>query len=291
MFMVKQFFPSLLLLFALAGVLCLSGLANDGTNDKTTPRTNKTILPKNDIPKPEPNPPAVAAALLAETQAWAERADLWRLVARGETLAARVEIIAVKSNQLEAWVCGSYKICFSTRLMRDLSPDEQKAAFAHELGHLLIPRNYDAHPQLWEAQCDLFAATFLRDAEAVKQMLGALAADCANCSDQQHPPPRARAALVEYLSSTVIAKALKLDEFRGRSFAVNCKLKPRRVPQELQWLSFALQSPATKTPGPAPTPLPPQRVAQTTSELKKLNFTIEHQPVAEKSPTKTPNAR
>src|ERR1043166_4088375 len=84
-------------------------------------------------------------ALLEDTQAWIERANFWQLVARGETLSERVTVELVKSNQVEAWICGTEKICVSARLLHELSPEEQHAALAHEIGHLIIPRNYDAH--------------------------------------------------------------------------------------------------------------------------------------------------
>lgn len=272
--MVKPFFLALPLTLALLVGGCLA--APD--NDKAAPRASKA----------EPVLPAVSTALFEATQAWAARADLWRLVARGEALANRIELIPVKSNQLEAWVCGAQKICLSTRLLREFSPEEQQAVFAHELGHLLIPRGYDTHPQLWEAQCDLFAATYLRDAKAVQKMLNLLAADCAHCSDQQHPPPRARAALVEYFVGPLLVQVSRYDEFRQRSFAVNVKLNPRRVPQALQRLSFAVNGPATKALAASPKPkhlLPPP------PDLQRLNFAIQLQAAAAAGlakPTLTP---
>jgi hypothetical protein len=143
-----------------------------------------------------------------------------------------------------------------------LSPEQQQAVIAHEIGHLLIPRNYAAHPQLWEAQCDLFAATFLRDAELVKQLLGRLAADCANCSDYQHPKPHTRLLLLELFSSAVLAKIFKFDEFRGRSYAVHFQAKPGSVPEALRHLSFALP------------PVSAVSLRQRLEELKQLDFAI-----------------
>src|SRR6185369_15576172 len=59
----------------------------------------------------------LSAALLEDTQNWLRRTDLWNLVARGETLLGRAKIEVVRSNVVEAWVCGAEKICLSTRLV------------------------------------------------------------------------------------------------------------------------------------------------------------------------------
>lgn len=192
----------------------------------------------------EPALSGLPTALLDELQAWAKRVDFWQLVERGERLAARIEVRAVKSNALEAWVCGQTKICVSTRLLGEFQPSAQQAVIAHELGHLLIARNYAAHPQLWETQCDLFAVAFLRDAGQMKEMLIRLANDCPTCRDSAHPAPTARAALVERYSATALTKVLKFDEFRVRSYAVQYHQyqgKQRNVPSRLQQLDFAIK--------------------------------------------------
>lgn len=169
--------------------------------------------------------------LLNEVQAWTATVDFWKLVERGERLAARIEVLAVKSNALEAWVCGQTKVCISTRLLREFQPEAQQAVVAHELGHLLIARNYEAHPQLWEAQCDLFAVAFLRDEEQMKEMLLQLADECPNCRDREHPAPGARAALVERYSASALSRVLKFDEFRSRSYAVQYREKQGNTPK------------------------------------------------------------
>lgn len=248
--MLKQVFLPFLLA-VLAGAAA-TGLANDKTSARLPPKV-----------------PSKEAVLVDDTQAWAERADFWKIVARGEALAERIEVITVKSNSIEAWVCGPGKVCLSTRLLREFSADAQKAVIAHEIGHMLIPRNYAAHPQLWEAQCDLFAAMLLRDAQQVKQMLGSLVADCASCSDQLHPKPTTRLMLVERFADPVLAKVMKFDEFRGRSYAVQFRIKSGELPERLKQVSFALLSgiPTTYSPGKRP-------ARQTLDELKRLNFAV-----------------
>jgi hypothetical protein len=182
-----------------------------------------------------------AVALLEDTQSWLQRTNLWNLVARGETLRSSVKLEVVKSNQVEAWICGARKICLSTRLLEVFSPEEQQAVLAHELGHLLIPRSYEAHPQLWEAQCDLFAVALLRDMELVKQMLGTLGNDCRTCSDAEHPPPATRAALLDRLAATALTKVQLFDALRGHDFAVQFKPWKNRLPAELRRLNFAVK--------------------------------------------------
>lgn len=187
-----------------------------------------------------------AAALVEDTQSWLQRANLWQLVARGEALRGRVKIEVVKSNLVEAWVCGAQKICLSTRLLEVFSPAEQQAALAHELGHLLIPRSYEAHPQLWEAQCDLFAVALLRDMELVKQMLTTLGHDCRTCSDAEHPLPATRAALLDRLATIALHKVRLFDQLRGRDFTVQFKYRKPPLPAEWRRLNFALK-PRTQT--------------------------------------------
>jgi hypothetical protein len=255
--MIKQIFLSFSLALLLG--LCLPAAANDKTATRLATKSKRK----------EDTSMLVPLRLIEDTQAWSQRADFWRLVARGEELAERLEIIAIKSNLLEAWVCGPEKVCVSTRLLRELPPAEQEAVIAHEIGHLLIPRNYAAHPQLWEAQCDLFAATLLRDAQQVIQMLGTLAADCPNCSDAQHPKPEIRMQLVDLLSDAVLTKIVKFDEFRRRSYAVNYKIKPGHVPAELRQLSFALQPASTAAAVAAA-----QARQFKLEELKMLDFAI-----------------
>jgi hypothetical protein len=200
------------------------------------------------------------AALLEDTQSWLQRANLWNLVTRGESLLGRVKIEVVRSNLIEAWVCGEQKISVSTRLLDVLSPEEQQAALAHEIGHLLIPRSYEAHPQLWETQCDLFAVALLRDVELVKQMLGKLGNDCRNCSDAEHPPPATRAALLDRLASVALTKVQSFDELRGRGFVIQLKQWQSRLPAELRRLNFAVKARA-------------QTVEQW-DELQALNFQL-----------------
>jgi hypothetical protein len=265
--MLKQIFLAFLL--TLVASFGRPGLAND----KSAARVRA---------KPSPH----ETALIEETQAWAQRADFWRMVARGETLAEHIEVLAIKSNLLEAWVCGATKVCVSTRLLREFSPEEQHAVIAHEIGHLLIPRNYAAHPQLWEAQCDLFAATLLRDAEQVKQMLGSLAADCATCSDALHPKPLTRLMLVELFSNDVLTKVLQFDEFRGRSYAVQFKIKSGGVPAALKQLSFALPA-AARNVKPKPTSSA-SSPSPGWDELKQLDFAIGFDAQVGISPRKKP---
>ncbi|MBI1763038.1 MAG: M48 family metalloprotease [Acidobacteria bacterium] len=200
------------------------------------------------------------AALLDDVQAWTAAVNFWQLVERGERLSAAVEVLAVKSNALEAWVCGQTKICVSTRLLREFAPEAQQAVLAHEVGHLLIPRNYAAHPQLWEAQCDLFAVAFLRDAEQMKEMLLTLARDCATCRDNEHPAPGARVALLEHFSARTLTTVFKFDEFRLRHYAIQFKDTASTVPSGLQQQSFAIGR-AANTPAYV-------------SELKRLSFVI-----------------
>ena len=248
--MLKQVFLAFLLA-ALAGAGAF-GLANDKTSARLAPKLN----PKE-------------AALVDDTQAWADRADFWKIVARGEALAERIEVITVKTNSIEAWVCGPGKVCVSTRLLREFSAEAQKAVIAHEIGHMLIPRNYEAHPQLWEAQCDLFAAMLLRDAQQVKQMLSSLVADCASCSDQLHPKPTTRLMLVERFAVPVLAKVSKFDEFRGRSYAVQFKMNSSVRLAAFRHLSFAVRCEAFPARQPA---APAKHTAL--DELKRLNFAV-----------------
>jgi Zn-dependent peptidase ImmA (M78 family) len=182
-----------------------------------------------------------AAALVEDTQSWLQRTNLWHLVARGESLRGRVKIEVVKSNLVEAWICGAQKICLSTRLLEVFSPEEQQAVLAHELGHLLIPRRYDAHPQLWEAQCDLFAVALLRDMELVKQMLVTLGNDCRTCSDAEHPLPAVRAALLDRLAALALTKVHLFDHLRSRDFTVQFKHQKKPLPAAWRRLNFAIQ--------------------------------------------------
>lgn len=208
-----------------------------------------------------------APALLEDTQSWLQRANLWSLVTRGETVLASVKIEMVRSNLVEAWVCGTQKICVSTRLLDVFSAEEQQAVVAHEVGHLLIPRNYDAHPQLWEAQCDLFAVALLRDLELVKQMLGRLGNDCRNCSDAEHPTPVVRAALLDRLAIFALTKVRQFDALRGRNFAVQFKNRKNQLPAELRRLNFAVKATAQTT--------------RQLEELKALNFQLSFKGVSQ----------
>lgn len=210
-----------------------------GVNDCKT-RVAPKLEAKTDVK--EPRPSNLPTPLLNEVQAWTAAVDFWKLVERGERLAARIEVLAVKSNALEAWVCGQTKVCVSTRLLHEFQPEAQQAVIAHELGHLLIPRNYAGHPQLWEAQCDLFAVAFLRDEEQMKEMLLRLADECPTCRDREHPAPGARAALVERYAASALSRVLKFDEFRARSYAVQHVWQRHTVPHELQQLSFAIRN-------------------------------------------------
>lgn len=246
-------------------ILPTANAANDGIKTavnvrktKAAPKFDAKTAAKESVPG---NPPT---ALLKEAQAWAESADFWKLVERGERLAARLEVLMVKSNALEAWVCGQAKICVSTRLLQAFDPEAQQAVVAHELGHLLISRNYEAHPQLWEAQCDLFAVAFLRDAEQMKGMLLRLGDECANCQDQEHPLPSVRAALVEQCSATALTEVLKFDEFRRRSYAVQFRGNQASISSGLLQLSFSVKN-ALTTPGYV-------------GELKSLSFAVRFHP-------------
>jgi hypothetical protein len=201
-----------------------------------------------------------AAALVEDTQSWLQRTNLWNLVVRGEMLLGRIKIEVVKSNLVEAWVCGAQKICVSTRLTDLFSAEEQQAVIAHEVGHLLIPRNYEAHPQLWEAQCDLFAVALLRDMKLVKQMLGTLGNDCRTCSDAEHPPPATRAALLDRLAAVALTKIQSFDDLRARDFAVQFKQRKDRLPAELRRLNFAVKARA--------------QTAKQLEQLKTLNFAL-----------------
>jgi Zn-dependent protease with chaperone function len=205
-----------------------------------TPKAAPSLNAKTSAKEPTAN--RSSTDLLEQVQAWAKIANFWKLVERGERLAARIEVLSVKSNALEAWVCGQTKICASSRLLREFTPEAQQAVVAHELGHFLIPRNYEAHPQLWEAQCDLFAVAFLRDAEQMKEMLYQLGNNCATCQDRDHPVPKARAALIECNAATPLTEILKFDELRQRSFAVHFQEKQHGVPRGLQQLNFALKN-------------------------------------------------
>jgi hypothetical protein len=178
-------------------------------------------------------------ALVGDVQSWLQRADLWRLVTRGEELAKQLERRVVESDLIEAWVCGDAKICVSSRLLRAFTPAELQAALAHEIGHLVIARNYEAHPQLWEAQCDLFAAALLRDLAIVKQMLTTLQTACRDCSDAEHPTAAERVGLLEFFAPAALAKVARLDQLRAGSFAIGFQGRPN---EELRRLSFAIQS-------------------------------------------------
>lgn len=264
-------FKRVLLPFLLAGSLAIPPSLARATNDGRKAPVN---VHKADF-KPDAKPTArganlgnLPAALLGEVQKWAESADFWKLVERGERLAARLEVLTVKSNALEAWVCGQTKICISTRLLQAFDPESQQAVVAHELGHLLIPRNYSAHPQLWEAQCDLFAVAFLRDAEQMKEMLLRLGDECANCQDSEHPVPSVRAALVEHYSLMTLIEVLKFDEFRRRSYAVQFRGKQPSAPNGLQQLSFSIKN-APTAPGYL-------------GEVKSLSFAIRFHPPKQK---------
>lgn len=225
----RVFLLSWVMSMLLSGALCATALASNYEPGKN--EASAANLPP---------------ALLEDMQAWTASANFWPLIERGEKLAARVEIRAVKSNNLEAWLCGGMTVCLSTRLLREFKPETQQAVVAHEIGHLLIPRKAAAHPQLWETQCDLFAVALLRDAERVLRMLKLLAADCPECQDNQHPTPRARAALIECFSTTTMNKVLRYDEFLARSYAVQFKLGS--VPPLLRRLSFAIHAAAVSVP-------------------------------------------
>lgn len=172
---------------------------------------------------------------------WVQTADFWRLVVSGEELAKRIEIHAVKFNAIDAWVCGETKVCVSTQLLRKFSSAEQQAAIAHEIGHLVIPRSYDAPLQLWEVQCDLFAAALLRNDDIVRQMLGTLDKHCRNCSDFQHPTANDRSLLLDHLAPLALAKVETLDQFRQQNFAVQFKDDTPDPIRQIQRLSFAIR--------------------------------------------------
>ena len=227
-----------------------AGVLPGAKNDKTT---SKKTDPLNTPPP----------ALLLAIKHWVESADFWRLAAQGEYLQQRVEIIAVESDLIEAWACGRPKVCVSKRLLREFSPDKQEAVIAHELSHMLIPRDYQAHSQLWEVQCDLLAVALLRDQKMFTQMLESLATDCRTCADEQHPSPGTRLALVETFADEVMAKVLRFDQLRAGNFAV--KVDPKHTATggllaQVKRLNFAVRT------------LPIQAVYL--AELQALDFTI-----------------
>ena len=163
---------------------------------------------------------ALPAPLVNELDRWVEQADFWRLVTRGESILARIEVTEKESTAVEAWLCGPNNVCLTTGLRRYLTDAELQAAIAHEIGHIVIPRNIDKHLQLWETQCDLFAAALLRDANLVKSMLYAVNRACRDCSDQQHRAPLERIALLDYCAELPLEKIRRLDALRASEFSL-----------------------------------------------------------------------
>lgn len=163
---------------------------------------------------------SLPAPLVNELDQWVAQTDFWRLVTRGEYILARIEVSEKDSPAVEAWVCGPNHICLTTGLRRYLSDTELQAAIAHEIGHIVIPRKIDAHVQLWETQCDLFAAALMRDADLVKSMLYAVNRACRACSDQQHLAPLERVALLDYSAAQPLEKVRQLDALRESAFSL-----------------------------------------------------------------------
>ncbi len=163
---------------------------------------------------------ALPAPLVNELDQWVAQADFWRFVTRGENILARIEVSEKASPSVEAWLCGPNNVCLTTGLRRYLSDTELQAAIAHEIGHIVIPRNADAHLQLWETQCDLFAAALLRDADLVKSMLYAVNRACRDCSDQLHLAPLERVALLDYCAEQPLEKIRRLDALRASTFSL-----------------------------------------------------------------------
>ncbi len=163
---------------------------------------------------------SLPAPLVNELDQWIAQADFWRLVTRGEYIMARIEVSEKDSPAVEAWLCGPNHICLTTGLRRYLSDTELQAAIAHEIGHIIIPRDINAHVQLWETQCDLFAAALLRDADLVKSMLYAVNRACRDCSDQQHLSPLERVALLDYCAAPPLEKVRRLDALRASEFSL-----------------------------------------------------------------------
>jgi hypothetical protein len=162
----------------------------------------------------------VSAPLLNELDQWVLQTDFWRLVTRGEQIQARIVVSEKASPAVEAWLCGSNHICLTTGLRRYLSDTELQAAIAHEIGHVVIPRPQSDTPQLWEIQCDVFAAALVRDADLVKSMLHSVNRACRDCSDQQHLAPLERAALLDYVAAQPLEKIRRLDALRESSFGL-----------------------------------------------------------------------
>ena len=163
---------------------------------------------------------ALPAPLVNELDQWVAQTDFWRLVTRGEYILSRIEVSEKESTAVEAWLCGPNHICLTTGLRRYLSDAELQAVIAHEIGHIIIPRNIDAHVQLWETQCDLFAAALLRDADLVKNMLYAVNRACRDCSDQLHLSPLERVALLDYCAEQPLEKIRRLDALRASEFSL-----------------------------------------------------------------------
>jgi Peptidase family M48 len=177
-------------------------------------------LPLGAYPRQDERAYSLPAPLVNELDQWIAQADFWRLVTRGEYILARIEISEKESPAVEAWLCGPNHICLTTGLRRYLSDTELQAAIAHEIGHIVIPHKIDSHLQLWETQCDLFAAALLRDADLVKSMLYAVNRACRNCTDQQHLAPLERAALLDYSAEQPLEKVRRLDALRASEFSL-----------------------------------------------------------------------
>ena len=178
------------------------------------------VFPSAARPRHDERAFALPAPLVNELDQWIEQADFWRLVTRGEYIMARIEVSEKESAAVEAWVCGTNHICLTTGLRRYLSETELQAAIAHEIGHIVIPRKIDAHLQLWETQCDLFAAALLRDADLVKSMLYSVNRACRDCRDQEHLAPLERVALLDYGAVHPLEKVRRLDALRESGFSL-----------------------------------------------------------------------
>ena len=177
-------------------------------------------LPLGASPRHDERAFTLPAPLVNELDQWVAQTDFWRLVTRGEYILARIEVSEKESPAVEAWLCGPNHICLTTGLRRYLSDTELQAAIAHEIGHIVVPRKIDTHLQLWETQCDLFAAALLRDADLVKSMLYAVNRACRDCRDQQHLAPLERVALLDYCSAQPLEKIGRLDALRASEFSL-----------------------------------------------------------------------
>jgi hypothetical protein len=190
-----------LLLFCLLAITAQAGWPNEARQDD-----RGYLLP---------------AALVNELDQWLARADFWRFVIRAENIRSRIEVHEINSRAVEAWLCGTNTICMTTGLKQRLTEAEYEAALAHEIGHIVIPRNKNEHPQLRETQCDLLAVAVMRDADYVKDMLYTVNRACPNCRDEEHPAPYERIALLDYAADQTLEKIKRLDAFRKSNFALH----------------------------------------------------------------------